>query len=72
MKKIFSFFAAILMVTALTSMQKAETTAVGKKVTICHRTGNGSSHTIVVSINALQAHLNHGDKVGDCIPVVNI
>jgi uncharacterized repeat protein (TIGR01451 family) len=33
----------------------------GKKVKICH---NGE--TIEVSVNALQAHLNHGDCVGEC------
>jgi hypothetical protein len=32
-----------------------------KKVAICH---NGQ--TICVSINALKAHLNHGDKLGKC------
>jgi hypothetical protein len=31
------------------------------KVNICH---NG--HTICVSVNAIQAHLNHGDKLGSC------
>ena len=33
----------------------------GKKVTICHK-----GHTITVSINALPAHLAHGDCVGPC------
>ena len=32
-----------------------------KKITICH---NGQ--TLEISVNALQAHLNHGDCVGDC------
>lgn len=36
------------------------------RVTICHRTGNGNSHTITVSCNALPAHLRHGDTVGPC------
>lgn len=31
------------------------------KVSICH---NG--HTICVSVNALRAHLAHGDKIGEC------
>ncbi len=35
-------------------------------ITICHQTGNGGSHTITVSVNALQAHLNHGDYIGAC------
>lgn len=37
-----------------------------EKVTICHREGNGSSHAITVSINAVPAHLAHGDAIGDC------
>ena len=38
-----------------------------KKVTICHKP-NGSDYpvTINVSVNALQAHLNHGDYQGTC------
>ncbi|MBU1759522.1 MAG: hypothetical protein KKB19_01605 [Bacteroidetes bacterium] len=38
-----------------------------KKVTICHKP-NGSNYpvTISVSVNALQAHLNHGDYQGAC------
>ena len=35
-------------------------------VTICHRTGNGNSHTITVSCAALPAHLAHGDTLGAC------
>lgn len=38
----------------------------GDKVEICHVKGNGSSHTICVSPNAVQAHLNHGDSLGAC------
>lgn len=41
-----------------------------EKVTLCHRTGNGSSHQITVSVNAMPAHLRHGDVMpddyGDC------
>jgi hypothetical protein len=41
-----------------------------QKVTVCHRTGNGSSHQITVSVNAMPAHLRHGDvlpdEYGDC------
>jgi hypothetical protein len=40
------------------------------KVTLCHRTGNGSFHQITVSVNAEPAHLRHGDVLpddyGDC------
>lgn len=35
------------------------------KVDICHRTGNGSYHHINVSVNALNAHLRHGDRTAD-------
>ena len=31
------------------------------KVDLCHRTGNGSFHSISVNANALDAHLAHGD-----------
>ncbi len=42
----------------------------GKKVEICHvPPGNpDNAHTINVSINALEAHLEHGDLLGDCEP----
>lgn len=38
------------------------------KITICHvPPGNpGNRHTIEVSANALQAHLDHGDYIGEC------
>ncbi|UKJ06737.1 DUF7594 domain-containing protein [Solitalea lacus] len=35
--------------------------SVGDKVFICHNGTNSS-----ISVNAVQAHLNHGDKLGDC------
>jgi hypothetical protein len=31
------------------------------KVTVCHR-----GHTLEISRNALEAHLNHGDTLGPC------
>lgn len=39
-----------------------------KKITICHiPPGNPANfHSISVSINALDAHLAHGDYVGSC------
>ena len=41
-----------------------------EKVTLCHQTGNGSFHQITVSVNAMPAHLRHGDVLtddyGDC------
>ena len=39
----------------------------GGKITMCHKTGNaGKSTTLQVSTSALQAHLDHGDKIGSC------
>ena len=41
----------------------------GQKVTLCHRTGNGSYHSIEVSMSAEPAHRAHGDaKVGEPVP----
>ena len=37
-----------------------------KKVTICHQTGNSVPVNINVSENALQAHMKHGDQLGNC------
>ena len=39
-----------------------------KKVTICHNPTSDGSRGVNINIseNALQAHLNHGDKIGDC------
>lgn len=38
------------------------------KITICHiPPGNpGNTHEITISVNALQAHLDHGDHIGSC------
>lgn len=36
------------------------------KVKLCHETGNGSSHTIVVACPALKAHKQHDDVIGAC------
>jgi len=41
----------------------------GRKVDLCHKTGNGSYHMIDVSVNAEPAHRGHGDaKVGEAVP----
>ena len=41
-----------------------------EKMTLCHVTGNGSFHQITVSVNAVPAHMQHGDALvddyGDC------
>ena len=41
-----------------------------RRVAICHGTGNGDYHTIYVSQNAVQSHLNHGDYLGPCTEIV--
>ena len=40
------------------------------KVAICHRTGDGSYHTIYVAPQAVQAHLAHGDYLGPCTEII--
>ena len=41
----------------------------GPKVELCHRTGNGSYHSIEVSTSAEPAHRAHGDgKIGEAVP----
>jgi len=44
-----------------------------EKVTLCHKFNNGDEPavTIRVSSNALKAHMNHGDVMGDCPAVTN-
>ena len=37
-----------------------------QKVEMCHVTGNGSSHDICISPNAVPAHLAHGCSLGAC------
>lgn len=37
-----------------------------KKVTVCHYAANGKGNTISISQNAVQAHLKHGDSLGEC------
>lgn len=58
-------FLKAAVVVILISMNMAGVSS-NQKVTICHREGNGSSHEITVSINALPAHLAHGDRIGSC------
>lgn len=40
------------------------------KVTLCHRTGSGKNPgvTVTVSVNAKDAHVRHGDDLGECQP----
>jgi hypothetical protein len=41
--------------------RRVATEKANEKVTLCHRTGNGSFHPITVGVSAVPAHLNHGD-----------
>jgi hypothetical protein len=38
----------------------------GEKVTICHKPGTKAEGTLVVAAPAVDAHLAHGDALGDC------
>jgi len=42
----------------------------GNRVAICHRTGNGSYHTIYVAPQAVPAHIAHGDYLGPCTEMI--
>lgn len=46
-----------------------ESRSAGRKVSLCHVTGNGSYHSIDVSVSAEPAHRAHGDgAVGERVP----
>ena len=67
MKKAYLIL-SIAFVSVLSMSSSTENKALNEKVTICHiPPGNPSNvHEITVSINALRAHLAHGDLVGGC------
>jgi hypothetical protein len=46
-------------------VSKKQTTKV-VKVKVCHETGNGSVHTIIIACPALKAHKQHNDYLGSC------
>jgi len=75
MKKVLSALAAVLLLGVLFIVSKpAQSNQVAstgnEKVTICHiPPGNpANAHSITVSINAVPAHLAHGDAIGQCSP----
>jgi hypothetical protein len=37
-----------------------------EKVIICHKPGTNAERTLIVSVAALEAHLAHGDYIGEC------
>lgn len=55
-----------------TQMKKGKVIGKTSKVKICHFTGNGTAHTIVIACPAIKAHLNHkkhsdqDDYLGAC------
>ena len=58
---------AVLILFMFTSYEKKDNSS-NDRVTICHiPPGNpGNAHEIVVSSNAVSAHLAHGDYLGSC------
>jgi hypothetical protein len=55
--------------TVSTSDSTITTSASAGKALVCHRTHSKKrpSHTINVSVNAVSAHLAHGDTLGACV-----
>lgn len=53
---------------AFLTMGSSSEEATNNKITICHiPPGNPeNAHSITISINALNAHLAHGDAIGEC------
>lgn len=52
-----------------TEMKKGKVLGKTSKVKVCHSTGNGSAHTIVIACPALKAHIKHKqaeDYLGAC------
>ncbi|MGB1308024.1 MAG: hypothetical protein ACPG6B_03880 [Oceanihabitans sp.] len=67
MKRIV-YFLTLIFIFCLTTSNSTTSKAKGEKVTICHiPPGNPeNSHEITVSVNAISAHLAHGDLLGGC------
>lgn len=67
---LFSFF--LLISLSLSSTEGNNEDNHGHKVAICHiPPGNpANAHTIIVSENAIPAHLAHGDALGVCDPCI--
>lgn len=67
MKKYLLLLGVLLIAFTFTSNARKNNQA-DKKIIVCHiPPGNpDNTHAIEISINALQAHLDHGDSIGDC------
>ena len=61
MKKILTMLGLVVVVFLFGFTTNGNDSKENCKITICH---NG--HEITVSVNALQAHLDHGDTIGSC------
>ena len=68
MKRVKELLVLAVMVSTL-AMMLAPSAAAGDKVTLCHKPGTPDEVTIEVSLNALAAHLAHGDFEGTCAVV---
>ena len=64
----FAALASVGTAVSPSSTPAASEQYVGKKAIICHKTGSTKNpfRTIVVSRNAVPAHLRHGDALGPC------
>lgn len=73
-KKMKKIFIPLLLIVSFTACKKQATDEIdfnnakndSRKIDVCHREANGTFHTINISINAMAAHLAHGDFQGDC------
>ena len=36
------------------------------KVAVCHKPGTPAEHTLVLAESAVDAHMGHGDTLGEC------
>lgn len=68
MKRLIRLFLVVAVLIGTFSMPLSAA-AGGDKVTLCHKPGTPDEVTIEVSVNALDAHLAHGDRVGTCTQV---
>ena len=81
LRRPFAVMATVAVIIAATGIMAftAGASATNSKVAVCHKTGTDTSastsastyHLIVVSTNALSAHLGHGDgEPGDAVPTM--
>ncbi len=68
MKRMLPLTALAVLLLPFAMVRPVSAEAAGPKVTICHvLPGNpGKARTTTVAVNALRAHLAHGDTLGPC------